>query len=176
MYSLGDQEFVHAHFWRKYDFAPQNDIERYDETNEWKPFTSSPQGKNLAYDDSFCFISIASYYGGEYPYDLDAVNDNLPGFYIDTKDLSNIYCYKLDDIKVDCGQDWSFLTLTKEQYEKSQTGKEAGDEEQQQQVEQGEIIITDDEGENKVLSTLSTTSEPVIIIDNEGISTTIRCY
>jgi len=105
-------ELVHAKFWRQYDFAPDEEIDEYDESNEWKPFTQSPQAKQagLAYADMFCFISVASYVGGEYPYDVDALNDYIPGFYIDTDALAQMHCFRLDEIKKDCGQDWSFLT------------------------------------------------------------------
>merc|ERR1712228_594479 len=79
---------------------------------EWKEFVDSPEADNLLYGDSLCFISIASYFGGEYPFDDDALNDQLPGFYIDTSLFANIHCFELNDIKVACGQDWSFLKMT----------------------------------------------------------------
>ena len=102
--NIGDKEYVHARFWRKYDFTPSVDNKvvssMYENgENEWKPFTSSPDGADLKYEDSLCFLSIASYYGGEYPYDFDALNNQLPGFYIDTPSFSNIHCFKLKDIK-----------------------------------------------------------------------------
>ncbi len=72
---------------------------------------SSDNG-NLTYADSLCFLSVASFYGGEYPYDDDALEGMLPGFYIDSQHLANIHCFKRSDIKVDCGQDWTFLSQT----------------------------------------------------------------
>ena len=106
IYTFGEgddeKEFIHAKFWRKYDFSPTNaDIDGYDDENEWKVFVSSPAAdeKNLLYEDSLCFISIASFFGGEYPFDDDALNDRLPGFYIDTSLFANIHCFKRDDIK-----------------------------------------------------------------------------
>eukprot|EP01084_Bolivina_argentea_P271633 462261_1 len=118
IYKIDSKEFIHARFWRKYDFSPHSDFDEYDSSNEWQVFVST--NDDLYYPDSLCFISIGSFYGGEYPYDDDALQGLLPGFYIDTKHLANIHCYKLDDIKVDCGQDWSWMTLTKEEEEQQQ--------------------------------------------------------
>lgn len=112
IYTLNNgTEYVHVQFWRNYDYAP--DSQDYGSSNEWKPFTQSLKGKanNLVYDDSLCFISIA-FHGGQYPYTWTKAENNLPGFYIDTQRSTNIHCYKLDDIKRDCEQDWSFLTQT----------------------------------------------------------------
>ena len=76
------REYVHAHFWRKYDYAPESDdIEGYDQRTRWEPFVKSPDGmaRNLENADSLCFIAIASFYGGEYPFDDDALEGLLPG-------------------------------------------------------------------------------------------------
>ena len=90
------EEYVHAKFWRRYDFTPNAESlnEMYDETNSWEPFTSSPYGKDLEYDDSLCFLSVASFYNGEYPYDNDALQGTLPGFYVDDEQfICYIYIY-----------------------------------------------------------------------------------
>eukprot|EP01084_Bolivina_argentea_P067055 122216_1 len=110
--------YVHAAFWRKYDFTPDKSANESSK-NEWRPFVYSPQGQDmdLWYSDSFCFLSIGSFYGGEYPFDDDALSGLLPGFYVDTQHLTNTHCYKLDDIKVDCGQDWSFLSITNAEHD-----------------------------------------------------------
>lgn len=74
------REYVHAHFWRKYDFAPESEavsnVGGYAQETEWEPFVASTDALNA---DSLCFLSIASFYGGEYPFDDDALEGLLPG-------------------------------------------------------------------------------------------------
>eukprot|EP01084_Bolivina_argentea_P244435 409472_1 len=112
LHMIGDGEvekaFIHASFWRQY----HSDSDEYD---EWKVFVSS---NDDLYPDSLCFLSIGSFDGGEYPYAV--ASNSLPGFYIDTQHLVNIHCYELDEIKVDCGQDWSWPRMSKQQFVEQQ--------------------------------------------------------
>ena len=111
-----------------------------------------------------CFTGIASFYGGQYPYhDLDETN--LAGFYIDTMASANIYCYKLDDIKKDCGQDWSFLKQTADNFINMDESTETDAE--NSAIEHGETGQSDellqDLEDDKELNTNSDDSKPFIL-------------